>query len=696
MADAPPPPPGSSDPEKSAAGKPGAAKPAGGVLLGDDIEIRADRRLPQYDSGPVKAYATFTKGQQEPRFFTLICEPHFTPRIQAASLMPAFVHPAFVRLVRHGVVPWTPDKTRRYAFVYENTLGQPLLASGRPAALGMRQEDILESLIRPMVGLLTEFHNKDFVHGGIRATNLFDGGSSALGRVILGECLAGPVSFAQPSLYETVERAMIDPMARGLGTQGIDLYAFGVSLAVILRHHDPLEGLSERQILERKIEEGSYAALTGRDRFTGSILELLRGLLYDDPAQRWTLADVQSWLDGQRLSPKQSAKKLKAARHISFNGEKYLRPQLLALDLGQSLPDAAEMVESGTLDQWLVRSLDDKPTITRVAKAVDSLEELGKGPGHWDRLACRVSIALDPEAPIRYKGMSVHPEGVGNALAHAIATKADLAPLAEMIAQNTILFWLDAQHHTAAVDSGSLMTRFDSCRAFLRQKNMGYGIERCLYLLNPETHCLSEKLKNFFVRSPEDMLFALEEMLAGGDAPPQLFDRHILAFLSVKDRKVVDSYLPDFNGGEKSKQILATLKTLATIQKRSRMPAFPRIARHIAAMMAPIYDHYHDRQLREALRAKIDKIKESGDLAGMAALFENPEVPQKDFGAFKKAMYDYAALKKEKYRLEKAMDESGSFGRGTGRQMAALTSSIVAGVIIVIVTVIHLGGRMMP
>lgn len=698
MAEAPPLPsgsPGAQDDKTAAVSGSGAARAAGTVMLGDGIEIRPDKRLPQYDVGEVKAYAAFGKGKADVAFFALICVPHLTPRIQAASLMPTFTHPAFARLVSHGVVLWTPDKAQRYVFVYENALGNPLLAAGKPAALGLRQEDLLESLIRPMAGLLTEFHNKDFVHGGLRATNLFDGGSAALSRVILGDCLAGPVSFAQPALYESPERATIAPYARGMGTQADDLYAFGVCLAILLRHTDPLEGATERQVLERKIEEGSYAALTGKDRFTGAVLELLRGLLYDDENQRWNLADVQSWLDGQRLSPKQSVKKLKAARHLTFNNEKYLRPQLLALDLGKNLPDAAETIESDVLNQWLVRSLDDKPTIRRVESAVDALQELGKGPGHWDRMACLVSIALDPEAPIRYKGLALHPEGVGCALAYAIVKKGDLAPFAEIIAHNVIVFWLDAQNHGAAVDAGSLVTRFDSCRAFLRQKNMGYGIERCLYLLNPEAHCLSEKLGNFFVRTPEDLLFAFESMIEGGDAPIQLLDRHILAFLSVKDRKSVDSYLPDFNDTDKSKQILATLKTLATIQKRSRMPPFPRVAKHIAGMMTPIYGHYHDRHLRDSLREKIEKLKEGGDLAKMAALFENPDVPQKDFGGFRKAMYEYAALKKEKVRIQKAMAESGDFGRGTGRHVAAVTSSIVAAVVILIVLAIHFGGKIM-
>jgi hypothetical protein len=157
--------------------------------------------------------------------------------------------------------------------------------------------------------------------------------SRVVEKVILGDLIATPPSFAQPALFEPIERAQCAPLGRGLGTFEDDLYSLGVTLTVLLRTRDPMEGLSDEGIIREKVEQGSYAALTGRERFTGAILELLRGLLYDDRAQRWTLDDVVSWLDGQRLSPKQSSKKLKAARQIQFHGERYNRPSLLAADL---------------------------------------------------------------------------------------------------------------------------------------------------------------------------------------------------------------------------------------------------------------------------------------------------------------------------------------------------------------------------
>ena len=81
---------------------------------------------------------------------------------------------------------------------------------------------------------------------------------------------------------------------------------------------------TDEQIVEHKIEHGSYTSLVGKDRFRGALLELLRGLLYDDSNQRWTLEDVQAWVDGRRLSPKQSPKRIKASRPVILTEKKYI------------------------------------------------------------------------------------------------------------------------------------------------------------------------------------------------------------------------------------------------------------------------------------------------------------------------------------------------------------------------------------
>lgn len=123
------------------------------------------------------------------------------------------------------------------------------------------------------------------------------------------------------------------------------------------------------------MEHGSFPALIGQDRFKGSILDLLRGLLQDDLSQRWTLSEVEEWLAGERLSPKRGQKRIKANRPIIFNGKKYVRPELLAYALKENPAECAHMIDSGELDNWLQRAIDNEDLKKRVEKALLIVQE---------------------------------------------------------------------------------------------------------------------------------------------------------------------------------------------------------------------------------------------------------------------------------------------------------------------------------
>lgn len=666
------------------------------AILNDAIEIDPGRRLPHLDQGPVQAFAARGRGDLgQLDYYALVCEHHLIPRMRLASNAAAISNPSFVRLIASGVCYWPPSHSERYVFVYQNNLGKPIVPSGYVEGLGWHQETVMRTVIKPMVAVLSDLSDSDIYHGNIRPSNLFDGGMKAFERVILGECLALPPSYAQPVLYEAPERAMTDPIGRGRGLFSDDLYSFGATLAVILRHKDPLEKLSDREIIQAKIDMGSYSALTGRDRFTGAILELLRGLLYDDPAQRWTLNEVFAWLDGQRLSPKQSVRKVKSARPLHFNDERYFRPTILAMDMNVNQSEAVQLIESGAMDQWIERSLEDKMTMNRFEQAVEAAQDAGRGPGYTDRLLSRVSIALDPDAPIRYKGMSLLPEGISMALAQAFSKKVDLQLFIDIINQQLVLFWLSVQVNMHS-DVSALMTRFDSCRAFLRQQTIGYGVERCLYFLCAEAPCMSDALKGLYVRNPEDLMLAFEKMASRPNRPHMFIDRHIGAFLSVKDRQVIDPFLIDLNAAEFHRRVMANIKVLAMIQKRSRMDAMPGIAGWAAEIVKPVYERYHDRELRVKLQAKVLKAAEAGDLGRMAGLLDNIEMRQQDFNDFKRAMTEYSHLRDELGEIEDKLKKPEIFARETGQEYAAIASAIIAGIIIIAVVFLYLinGGIM--
>jgi hypothetical protein len=653
------------------------------AILNDEIRIDYDKRLQKYDRGPVQAFvAKPIDSSVTASLFALICERHLIPRASKGPSFANIVNTSLARLVGSGPVYWPPAQGQVYAFIYQDNLGDPIMTPDSSEGLGLKHDVAMNTIIRPLVNVLLDLRDADLAHGSINPFNMFNGGNKNFERVILGECLATPPSFTQPTIFESIERALCDPIARAIPRMEDDLYAFGVSLAVILRHKNPLEGLSDEEIIKQKIELGSYAAITGKDRFTGAILELLRGLLYDDRAQRWTIEDVMAWLDGQRLTPKQSAKKTRASRPIYFEGERYFRPSLLAMDLTKNPAEAIQAIDNEALETWITRSLEDNLTANRFESAIEIVQQQGRGAGYWDKILARVCIALDPDSPIRYKGANFHPEGISSALAEALVTKKDLSPFIDIINYQMVSFWLNSQNDIR-VDIGSLSSKFDSCRAFLRQEAIGYGIERCLYFLNPECPCLSKTFERFYIRSPEEFMSVLEEVSGLPNRPDLFLDRHSAAFLSVKERKVIDPFLHELNSKDYHAKVMANVKVLATIQKRSKLPPYKGICSWIKETLDPVYERFHDRLLRDKLKERVKKYSEAGDISKIAGLLDNPETFKRDFGMFHKAMQEYYDLREEAAMLEAKLEKPDSFGKNTGKEVAAIFSALLSGVLII-------------
>jgi len=651
------------------------------ATLGKRFEILCAERLPEYDLGEAKAYrARPRKG--DGNYYALVCERHLVVRHRAAAVYGNLINPSLVKLVDENAVFWPPAKQERYVFIYANNLGGRLLKLESPKALGMKQERVLEAIVAPMVGVLQDFRDKDFVHGSINPSNMYDGGrGESFERVILGDCLSVPASYAQPALYETAERALADPIGRGPGTLADDIYAFGVSLAVILRSHDPLEGKTDQEIIQAKIENGSYATVTGKDRFTGSILELLRGLLVDDPGQRWRVEDIMAWLDGQRLSPKQALRETKASRPIMFDNHKYYFASFLAMDIHKNPQETIRICEGKDLEQWIERSLEDAEKLERFETVMTSMQGKARGPRYEAELLSKLSIVLDPSAPIRYRGLSVNGDGVGLAVVNALMQKTDVSDIADLLAVGIGLDWAAGQA-SSNLDVGALISRFDQCRTYMKQSKAGYGVERCAYLMSPDAYCLSEKLIDYYVRSSEDMIYAFEDMCAKGKAHGLFLDRHSVAFLAVRDPKSVDSYMVELQSSDHYKKVLGNLKCLATIQKRHSLGTMTQIAQNFLTKLPVVYERYHDRMVRDKLKAGIEKFAAQGDLVKMASVLDNVEVSNKDLNGFKKAMVEYAELQKEHDTLEARLQDKDSFGRGTGKEIAALISCALAAIII--------------
>ncbi|MCB1721007.1 MAG: hypothetical protein KDI11_04560 [Alphaproteobacteria bacterium] len=646
------------------------------------VEIQCKVPLSEYNSGPNKAYRAYSNDSNKTPLIAIVCERYLVPRRTAANVYSTILDNSLVKLVAHGVVYWPPAKRELYVFIYYDNLGKPLLQHGERSALGWRQDDVMSLIVKPYASILQDFRDKDFVHGAIRPDNMFCGGAQGKpSKIILGDCLSVPQSLAQPVLYEPIVRGMADPIARGKATPTVDLYALGVSIAVIMRHNDPLKGLSDDEIVRRKILHGSYSAITGKDRFKGEILELLRGLLHDEPSQRWTIDEVLEWLDGRRLSPKQSTAIKKAPRPFDLGGDKYFITPLMAMDIENKVKAVKSSIEDDSLLNWIERSLEDEEISERFQKAVVDSRQQSTGSGYESCLAGNVSIALDPDAPIRFRNLRLIGDGIGNAIVEAVVLKQPIGAFVEVFRNSLVLNWLSVQN-PHIIDVNGLFGKFEKCRRYLKTSKVGDGVERVIYLLNPECPCLSEVIKDYYIVGADDLLNAYEDLCKKGQVPATFLDRHSVAFLYEKEQKVIEPYLYDLNTHESHKIIGVNLKCLAAIQKRYSLGNFPAIAKVMAPRLQAVVKRYHDRHVQERMREAVAEFQSTGDLKKIASIFENAEVVKKDFSSFRKAMLEFKTLETERLRLEMRMENKVSFGIETGREVAAILSCILAFIII--------------
>lgn len=663
------------------------------ATLGENFEIFFDHAMPRFNQPGVKAYQA--RGIRGGAFIALVCERTAFPRVQVAEKYRGIQNNSAARFAAKGIVR-CPDNLERYALLYEASLGQPLVPDqGEPLAYGWRSDLVFNTILKPVASLLFDMHNSDLVHGGIRASNLFDGGVKPLQRAIVGDCLAQTYAAAQPTLYLPPPLAMSQPMGRGIGNRTDDIYALGVTCAVMMRTHDPMAGKSEQDILISKLEFGSFSTLIGNERIPSNLLEMLRGLLQDDPLLRWDIADLHEWFEGRRGNQRQGLKRLKASRHIVLGSSKILQPNIFVVQAVNETTDAGKLIENGEVKQWLTRSISDSKLDERYEHALESNKEFGTGMGSYDRLISRVAVAFEPTFPLAYKGVRALPESLGYVLAEMIVLGRDPKPIADLIIERMPMFWMNMQFEPPA-DINLVASRYEMCQQFLKQRSLGYGLERCLYTLAPDIPCLSPKLRGFYVSTPEEMLIAFNTIADMNDRPEGLFDWHIAAFLSVRDRKAVDIYLPDLGATERYRQITGLINTLASIQSRSRMQPLPSLTRWLAGMVDPLYERFHDRDLRTTLRKRMNDVKDTGMVIKIADLLLKADTINRDQYDFRNAMREYYNLKIEDIKLGEAMSYQDYFGTQSGREIAALVAGLIMTLVVTGFLVIRFNEGLVP
>ena len=299
------------------------------ILLEGRLEVHADAPLPAYDSPTAKSYSATETRNQGARLMALVCDPRMPQRMDFLSQIGSFVPTGMIKMIAHGVVDWYPENRRKLVAIIELPGGERVFSTMNAAVKAMDDTELTRVILVELLPVLKELQTRRLTHRAIRPTNLFFSDNSRQ-HIMLGEGFTSPPAYDQPAFMETIESAMADPAARGNGRFGEDLYALGATSLMLNLGRNPAAEVGSNELLANKINDGSYSALVGSYRITGPIIEVLRGLLMDDVKERWTLNDLDLWVNGKRLTPKQPKILARASRPLSFGGEDHLNLRSLS------------------------------------------------------------------------------------------------------------------------------------------------------------------------------------------------------------------------------------------------------------------------------------------------------------------------------------------------------------------------------
>ena len=658
---------------------------SGPVLINDQFLVDVNAPISELDMPSAKAYAARDRRNQEIEVFALICTPGLPTRMDIMRKLRDEHHIGLLQLVSWDVVFWPPINQETIIVIYERPLGGRVTDAIENGNFLVNEYEIQEKIIEPLYTAIKEMEIRGINHREIRIGNLFFMNRDFTD-MVLGDCVTSPPGFDQPPVFETIPRAMASPGGRGSGSISDDLYALGVTLMALILGKKMMEYKSSEDMFTAKIEQGTYAALSGKRKIPVPLIEPLRGILSDDLSERWGIPEMDLWVSGKRQTPMQRKPATKAKTPYTFMEKEYLNPISLAYAFSENVKEAAIAIKNEELETWLRRSLGngDLADLVNAIAASAAIQE-NEFRGSDDYITTKVTVFLDPCGPIRHKGLSFIPEAYGTMLAVELLRRNSMQTAAEIIRNNITEIWYSATtDHIRDEGSYEYQAVFAKMKIILQIKGPGFGIERILYELNSSLPCQSPLIAEQCVVNIEDLLPSLDAVADHTDKKLRPLDRHITAFIAARFKERIEPHLRALAEPKDSSFLIGMLSLMAYLQWKLKGEPVYALSSWVGSQLGPAVKTYFSRETRQEIEKEMPRVVRQGSLPELFDLIDNAEKRRQDIFGYDEARFEYATAESQIQEIEEGELSSPEAAEEMGQKFASTSSILISMVVITI------------
>lgn len=615
------------------------AYPPGGEAkdeLNKHLTFFPSRPLPQFDHAYGKAYEAADTHSPSRPVYALVLDNTIPYRHVALDEMNSLIMPFATDLLGSGTVQCSHLGEARMVVFLQRPQGQSaadiIKAQGR-----LHEHRVTDHVLQPIIQSLLAMREREtpISHGHINPNNFFLGDEPTL-----GECYSAPCGSLNHYLYEPPERANVLPLARGEANEKSDAYALGVLAFELIYGLDKIRALSREDFNRITLEIGTYNLFASNREFSDMYQDFFRGVLTDNPNERWGLDQLQQWLSGKRFNMIAPSAPKEASRAFDFRGEHYFSRRLLAYMFQTHWRDTVKDIRSLRLDRWAEMSLHRPEMAERIERALRIAGEASNERSVNDMMT-RVLSILDPTGPIRLISFALRPDGIGPMLASLTQDNnpTDLNYLLTAIDTDVSNYWSELDPFNKTGDQ-QVLWKLQRVRTFLKSRAFGFGLERVLYDLNPSLPCQSDLLRQYHVTTAVEALKALDAIAKNLAPDTSFMDRHLAAFVASKVDLGKEVRLLDLQTiptlAENAE--LVVLKILARVQARHERLQLVGLATWAAMRIEKMLDEIHNRTTRKELKLELKRLAQTGMLAEVLSAVVNRDIAVRDHEGYAKAI----------------------------------------------------------